>query len=128
MPYCRICGHKSQEKECKNCKYLLDNGADEQTIKRMLSNDEVNKIWKENGRYSEKLAHAYYDSIIENYPENKDSKENFGFNTFVDGIRLGLDIVVPLLDEKARDIVVAKIDNMIKRREERKQSSQEQNK
>jgi DNA-binding ferritin-like protein (Dps family) len=57
----------------------------------MLNDDEVKKIWKENEKRAEKLADAYYDSVIENYPKNKSSKENFGYNTFIDGIRLGLD-------------------------------------
>ena len=120
MPYCKICGKESGKRVCVNCQYLLDNGADEKTIKKMLSDDATKKIWKDNERYSEELGEAYYDSVIENYPSNNDSKENFGYNTFVDGVRLGLDIVIPLLDKENQDKVVDKIKSMIKRSEQRK--------
>ena len=80
----------------------------------MLSNDNVKKIWKANEKYAERLGNAYYDSVIENYKFiKKDSNENFGYNTFVDGIRLGLDIIIPLLDEGSQEKVIEKINSMI---------------
>lgn len=118
MVYCKICGAKSVSRICDGCQYCLNNGAAEETIKKMKSNDVVNKIWKENESYSERLANAYYDSVIENYKKTNDSKENFGYNTFIDGIRLGLDIVVPMLDEDAIKEIRAKIEDMISQREE----------
>lgn len=121
--HCRICGKKSEKRACNNCSYLLEKGADEETIKRMLSNDEVKKVWKENEEISEELAYAYYDSVIENYKQSQiknDSKENFGFNAYVDGIRLGLDIVLPMLDQGMQAKVKEKIDNMVKIRKSKK--------
>lgn len=121
MPYCKICGRKSREESvCSNCRYFLDNGADELTIRKMLSDDKVKKIWKDNGKYSEELAREYYDSLIENYDVTDDSKENFGFNTFTDGIRLGLDIVMPLISVDDRAKAIEKIKTMIKRSKERR--------
>ena len=113
MVYCRICGKESEKRTCANCQYFLDNGADEQTIKKMLSDDKTKKAWKANEIYSEELGEAYYDSVIENYKVTNNSKENFGYNTFVDGIRLGLDIIIPLLDEGSQEKVIEKINSMI---------------
>lgn len=120
MPYCKICGHKSKGRVCDDCQYFLDRGVDEETIRKMLSNDKVKKIWKENEKYAEELAHAYYDSVIENYPD--DSSKNFGFNAFVDGIRVGLDIIMPLISEEDQRKAVEKINSMLKRSEERNDS------
>ena len=119
MPYCRICGKESGKRVCTNCQYFLDNRADEETIKKMLSDDETKKIWKANEKYAEELGEAYYDSVIENYKATNDSKENFGYNTFIEGVRLGLDIVMPLLDEDNQIKVKEKINHMIKARNER---------
>jgi hypothetical protein len=113
MVYCKTCGKESKKRICKDCQYLLDNGADEETIKRMKSNDFVNAIWEKNKIISEKLADAYYQSVIDNYKKKEDSKENFGYNTFIDGIKLGLDIIIPMLDEKTINIINAKIKSMI---------------
>jgi len=123
MPYCKICGKEAGKKVCVNCQYLLDNGADEETIKKMLSDDETKKVWKANEKRAEELGEAYYDSVIENYKVTDDSKENFGYNTFIDGVRLGLDIIIPLLDKDDQDKVVEKIKSMVKRSEERKNVS-----
>ncbi|MEA3514192.1 MAG: hypothetical protein U9R34_01845 [Nanoarchaeota archaeon] len=116
MAYCRICGKESgDERVCKDCNYLLKNGASEETIKTMLSDDKTKKVWEENKAISEELAEAYYDSVIENYKGIKDdSKENFGYNTFADGIRLGLDIVMPMLDEDMQMKVKEKIEGMVR--------------
>jgi len=114
--FCRICGNNSgNERECKRCIYFLDHGADEAAIRRMLSDDKTKAIWKENEKTAEELARAYYDHVIENYnleQVKKYSKENFGFNTFIDGIRLGLDVIMPLLDEGLKKKVNEKIDSM----------------
>ena len=114
--FCRICGNKSgNERECKRCIYFLDHGADEAAIRRMLSDDRTKAVWKENEKTAEELARAYYDHVIENYnlgQVKKHSKENFGFNTFIDGIRLGLDVIMPLLDEDLKKKVNEKIDSM----------------
>ena len=117
---CKICGKESENRICKDCQYHLNHGADEETIKRMLSNDPVKEVWKENEEYSEKLAEAYYESVIENYKKTKDSKENFGYNTFIDGIRLGLDIVVPMLDKGKIIDVQDKIESMLEFRNKQK--------
>lgn len=114
--HCKICGKNSgNERVCKNCDYLLNNGASEETIRTMLSNDAVKKVWMENKELAEKLAQAYYESVLENYKEQmkNDSKENFGFNTFSDGINMSLDIIMPLLDEDTQILVKKKIDSMI---------------
>lgn len=114
MVYCRICGGKSEKRLCNNCEYLLKNDVDEETIKRMLSDDVTKKIWKANEKRAEELGDAYYDSVVENYKVIKcDSKENFGYNTFVDGIRISLDIIIPLLDDKSQQVVIEKINSMI---------------
>ncbi len=89
----------------------------------MLSDVTTNKIWLENKEKADRLARAYYDSLLEEYNVKmmrEDNKENFGFNTFADGINLGLDIVLPLLDEEHAAKVKEKIETMIKRREEKK--------
>lgn len=115
--HCRICGKKSDETRiCPECSYLLKNGADEETLRKMYSDDKTKKIWVDNKKISEHLANAYYSYVLDNYKGHfkKDSKENFGYNTFVDGINLGLDIVVPLLGEETQNKVKEKIDNMIK--------------
>lgn len=114
--HCKVCGKNSGNKHfCKNCAYLLKNGASEETIKLMLSNDSVNKVWVENEGLAEKLAYAYYDSVLENYKKHikNDSKENFGFNTFLDGIKASLDIIMPLLGEDEQKVVKEKINSMI---------------
>ena len=78
------------------------------------------EIWKDNEKLSEELGRCYYDHTIKEYKKLKkrDSKENFGFNTFVDGIRLGLDIVIPLLDEESKKKSIDKCKSMIKKRNE----------
>ena len=117
---CEICGKESDMMVCKTCDYLLRYGASKSTIKTMLSDDKTNKIWGENKGIANRLASAYYSALLDSYDNKKtqkDSKENFGFNTFADGITLGLDIVMPLLDEahfkKARN----KIEMMLSIRE-----------
>lgn len=78
----------------------------------------VEEIWKENEEIADKLADCYYDSILEEYKDyiKNDSKENLGFNAFADGIRVGLDIVIPLLDKNMNKIVEEKISSMIEKR------------
>ena len=78
------------------------------------------EIWEDNEKLSEELGRCYYSHIIEEYKKlkKKDSKENFGFNTFVDGIRLGLDIVLPLIDEVSRQKAIDKAKSMMNRRKE----------
>ena len=63
--FCRICGNNSgNERECKRCIYLLDRGDDEDSIKRMLSDDKTRKIWAENEEIAENLAKTYYGYVI----------------------------------------------------------------
>jgi hypothetical protein len=118
--YCRLCGKESHEKrECKNCTYFLNNGADEETLKKMYSDDRTKRIWKENRDISVKLAMHYYRHLLEEYDQNeikKDTKENFGFNTFTDGIRCGLDIVLPLLDDEMLMITKKRVKDMLNAR------------
>ena len=117
MVFCRICGRKAENgRECNRCVYFLERGADEFVIRRMLSDGKTKSIWNENEKIAEDLARAYYDHLIETYNQKqvkKHSKEHFGFNTFVDGIRLGLDTIIPLLDEKTKIEVNEKIKSMV---------------
>lgn len=78
----------------------------------------VEKIWKENEKIADELANCYYDSILNEYKDyiEKTSKENFGFNVFSEGIRLGLDITIPIADENTRKTIKEKINSMIKYR------------
>ena len=114
---CRICGKDSKkERECPQCTYFLKHRAYEETIKATYADDETNKVWKENENVADELAEAYYDSLIDNYPKSqmkKSSKEEFGFNTFTDGIRVGLDIILPLLDPESLKKTKTKIKEMI---------------
>ena len=83
----------------------------------MLSDDVVKKVWKENKAIAEELAEAYYGHLLKNYSPaqiKKDSKENFGFNAFADGINLGLDVIMPLLDEEHSKKVLEKIETMLR--------------
>ena len=118
--FCRICGSESgNERGCKRCVYFLDHGDDENSIKEMLSDDKTREVWKENEEIAENLARTYYDLTIESYSKGdvrKHSKENFGFNTFADGIRLGLDIIMPMVSEELRTQVDNKIESMIESR------------
>ena len=117
--HCNICGRKSGERTCKQCAYLLNHGTNEGTIKKMHSDEKTKKIWKDNEKRAEDLAHAYYDSVLDMYDNpqaKKDSRENFGFNTFADGIRVGLDIVMPLLDEETQEKAKNKIKSMLEKR------------
>ena len=115
--FCGICGSSSgNRRECKRCTYFLEKGADEHLIRKMLSDDKTKSIWNENEKIAEDLARAYYGHLIETYNQKqvkKNSKEHFGFNTFVDGIRLGLDIITPLLDEGKKAEVDEKIKSML---------------
>lgn len=89
----------------------------------MYSDDKTKRVWKENEGLAERLAQAYYDSCIENYPKpqtKRDSKENFGYNTFMDGIRLGLDITLPMLSPEMQGRVKGKIESMLKLRKSKK--------
>lgn len=79
---------------------------------------EVKKIWEENTNTATKFADAYYDSVLKGVKEfiKKDTKENVGYNMFLDGIRVGLDIIIPLLDEKTKKKVDDKIKMMLTKR------------
>ncbi len=119
---CRICGNQSQKRVCNRCNYFLKYGATEETIKNMLSDSKTQKIWDENKKISMDLANAYYRSTIENYEiPKKTSKEDFGYNTFIEGIRLGLDIIIPMLDDESRNIIIEKIKEMISIRKANKE-------
>jgi hypothetical protein len=114
--HCRICGKSAKQTDlCKACTYYSKHGASEEALRRMYSDDETKKIWRENKKIAEELANAYYDSVIENYKAPaSDSKENFGYNTFIDGIRLGLDVTLPAIDEELRKKIQQKIESMIR--------------
>jgi len=119
MP-CRICGkHSGAERECQKCSSALMKGVDDSTLKLLYSDDQTKKVWAENGEIAEKLARAYYGHLLEGYGGatlKKDSRENFGFNCFADGIRCGLDIVMPLLDEETREKARTKVSQMLQAR------------
>ncbi len=117
---CVICGRKTANQEkCKDCRYLLKNKGSEETLRMIHDDERTKRIWNENESIAEKLAQAYYDSVIDEYSKQSiqnDTKENFGFNTFVDGIRCGIDIIMPMLDDRSADKVKEKINNLIKLR------------
>jgi len=83
-----------------------------------IDQKKIGKIWKENITTAEELAYCYYQSILDKYEKylKKESKENFGFNAFADGIRLGLDVTLPMVDENTRKTIKEKINVMIKQR------------
>ena len=119
--YCKICGKKADENRiCKECGYFLDRGADEESLRRMYSDDKTKKVWEDNKEISQDLADTYYDFVLEEYKNKskKDSKENFGYNTFADGINLALDITLPMLDKGIQEHIKEKINFMIKKRQE----------
>lgn len=121
--HCKICGKKSNKKNiCENCNYFLKHGTTEESIKNMITDVRAQKIWKENEKIAQDLANAYYNSTIENYKIllEKDSKENFGYNTFIDGIKIGLDIIIPMLNNESQKVIKEKINNMIKIRNKNK--------
>ena len=122
MKKCKICGEINKTNLCERCNYLLKNGASEEIIKNMLSDKKTNKIWSENKKIANELAYAYYDYLLKEYKKiktNKDSKENFGFNMFAEGINLGLDVIMPLLDEEKHKEVLEKIRGMVRRRNDK---------
>jgi hypothetical protein len=116
---CRICERESAQTECKDCRYFLKHGFDESAIKSMHNDKKAIKIWKENEKIAESLAREYYDFVLENYDKKdrqKGTKEDFGFNVFVDGIRCGMDIIIPMLDDEMQAKVKDKINGMLKTR------------
>jgi hypothetical protein len=120
---CNICEKESKNGTCDQCAYFKKHGADEKAIKAMYADPHITSIWKETIGLSEALGQAYYDTLLDNYPEDqvkKSSQEEFGFNTFSDGIRLGLDVIMPLLDKKSLEAVKAKIASMLEAAEIRK--------
>ena len=78
----------------------------------------VEEIWEDNKGWAEKLGNAYYDSVLKESEEfiKKDTKENVGYNMFVDGIKVGLDIIMPLLDEEMQEKAKDKIEQMLTKR------------
>ena len=80
----------------------------------------IDKIFKENVKTAEELAYCYYQSLLDEYKDymRKDTKENIGFNAFVDGIRLGLDVTLPLVDNQTKKAIKEKIKSMIQHRKE----------
>jgi len=69
------------------------------------------------------LAGAYYESVLALYKREarKDSRENFGYNSFADGANMVLDIIIPLLDETTKARVNHRIDRMIEVRKTHKE-------
>lgn len=103
--HCRVCGAVSGGVSlCLRCEFLLERGVRQETLERLQNKTQVEKVLRENGRLSTKLADAYYDSLLKKSKNilKKDSKENFGYNTFAAGIELGLDMVLPLVDTVTR--------------------------
>lgn len=102
---CKICGATSGGVNlCLRCEFLLERGVRLETLKRLQNKTQVEKVLRENRRLSTKLADTYYDSLLKKSKNvlKKDSKENFGYNTFIAGIELGLDMVLPLVDAMTR--------------------------
>ena len=110
MVKCRFCGKESFFEMCESC------------IKKQ-NPDRTDNIWKNNIKLADNLGESYYKFLLKEYDKTsvkKDSKENFGFNTFCDGIRMGLDIVMPLLDDEGLNSARQKIKDMLKIREQKK--------
>ncbi len=80
----------------------------------------MNEIFKRNIKTSEDLAYCYYQSLLDQYQKfmEEDTKENIGFNAFADGIRLGLDITLTMVDDQTRKAIKEKIKSMIKHRKQ----------
>ncbi len=85
-----------------------------------IDQKKMDEIFKENIKIAEELAYCYYQSLLDQYQKlmEKDTKENIGFNAFVDGIRLGLDVTLPMVDNQTRKAIKEKIKSMIKHRKE----------
>jgi hypothetical protein len=85
-----------------------------------IDQKKIDKIFKENVKTAEELAYCYYQSLLDEYKDHmkKDSKENIGFNAFVDGIRLGLDISLSMVDNQTKKAIKEKIKSMIQHRKE----------
>ncbi len=118
--HCSICGKGSLLDTCEDCSFLLKQGASKKTIERMISDKETSATWAENKITAERLARAYYGPLLDSYGEKilkKKDKENFGFNTFADGITLGLDVIMPLLDDFHSKKAKKKISMMLSKRE-----------
>lgn len=85
-----------------------------------IEQKKLDKIFKDNTKTAEELAYCYYQSMLDKYKKylNKDTTENFSFNAFVDGIRLGLDVTLTMVDNKTRKAIKGKIKSMIQHRRE----------
>lgn len=100
---CKFCKKKSDFEVCNEC-------TKKQHPKR------AKQIWNQTKELANDLGQAYYDHLLDKYDKKiivKDSKENFGFNTFCDGINLGLDIIMPLLDDSGINAAKQKIKGML---------------
>ena len=126
---CTICG--TGDGICASCAYMVKHGATEETIKRMHTDKKTNEIWKQNEKIANDLGDVYYDSVLDVFSSaliKRDSKENFGYNMFCEGIRVGLDVVVPLLDPKTKQRLGMKIKDMIEFRKDWKNENRNRQK
>jgi len=85
-----------------------------------IDQKKMDEIFKENTKTAEELAYCYYQSLLDQYQKfmEKDTKENIGFNAFVDGIRLGFDVTLPMVDNQTREAIKGKIKSMVGLRKE----------
>lgn len=85
-----------------------------------IDKKKMGKIFKKNKKISEDLAYSYYQSLLDQYQNfmEEDTKENIGFNAFTDGIQLGLDITLTMVDDQTRKAIEEKIKSMIKHRKQ----------
>lgn len=99
---CYYCSKETPLEICKEC--------DEKA-----SAKRTQLIWNNNKRKSHELSEVYYDYILDVFRDRmkNDSKENFGFNMFAEGINMGLDIVMPFLDDDLLQGANKKIRDMI---------------
>lgn len=113
---CKVCGKESGKTNvCSKCSYFLKHGGDEKSLKEMYSDEKAQKVWKEDEALADELAEVYYDGILDSYGERwikKVDKKTLGFNNFADGIRAGLDTIMPLLDDEMREKVKQRIQVM----------------
>jgi len=113
---CKICGKESGSSDtCKKCSYFLKHGNDEESLKAMYDDKDAQKAWEEDETLADELTEMYYDSLLDSYGEKwikKVDKKVLGFNTFADGTRAGLDIIMPLLDDEMREKVKQRVQIM----------------
>ena len=85
--------------------------------------EKVKHIWEENSEKALDLGYCYFDSSWDNIVDiEKKDKRDAASIMFSEGIRAALDIVLPLLGDKDREMVDEKIRVMTTNRRQIKDS------